>query len=152
MTLTATGGTTYVWSNGATSQSITVSPTVTTTYIVTGFANGCQNTDTITVFLVDDGVTVNAGNDAEICQGESIILTATGGSTYEWNTGETTASITVNPTTTTTYSVTAFSASGNNSDTDEVIVTVNTPPTKQQNERKGLRKRRFPPLRHIMNT
>src|SRR5690606_7046966 len=128
VTLTATGGTSYVWSNGETTQSITVSPAETTTYTVTGTTNGCTNTDTVTIFLVDDGVTVDAGNDETICQGESVTLTATGGTTYEWSTGETTASITVNPNETTTYTVTAYSVSGNNSDTDEVTVTVNALP------------------------
>src|SRR5690606_15615452 len=128
VTLTATGGTSYVWSNGETTQSITISPTTTTTYTVTGSESGCEATDEVTVFVQTDDVTANAGNDETICQGESTTLTATGGTTYEWSTGETTASITVNPNETTTYSVTAYSISGNNSDTDEVTVTVNALP------------------------
>ena len=42
---------------------------------------------------------------AEICLGESVTLTAHGLDSYLWNTGATTESITVTPTTTTTYSV-----------------------------------------------
>jgi len=46
ITLTATGGNTYLWSNGQLSQSITVSPIVTTTYTVTVTdVNGCSTTD-----------------------------------------------------------------------------------------------------------
>ena len=127
-TLTATGGNTYLWSTGSTSSSITVSPTVTTTYTVTGYLNGCESTDTVTVFLVDNSVTANAGPDVSICNGSSTTLTATGGSTYLWSTGATTASISVSPTTTTTYTVTAYDATGTNSDTDDVTVTVNAIP------------------------
>ena len=43
--------------------------------------------------------------DEEVCSGEEATLTASGGDTYLWSTGDTTASITVNPTATTTYTV-----------------------------------------------
>ena len=123
-TLTATGGNTYLWSTGSTSSSITVSPTVTTTYTVTGYLNGCQNTDSVTVFV--NSANANAGQDQTICNGYSATLTATGGNTYLWSTGATTQSITVNPTSTSTYTVTAYV--GNSQDTDSVIVTVNPNP------------------------
>ena len=48
-TLTATGGDTYLWSNGATTASITVNPTATTTYEVTVNKNGCTSKDAVTV-------------------------------------------------------------------------------------------------------
>ncbi|WMI67276.1 hypothetical protein [Mangrovimonas sp. YM274] len=128
VTLTATGASTYSWNTGINSQSITVSPTQTTTYQVTGYSNGCETTDSVTVFLVDNSVIADAGQNQEICQGESITLTATGGSTYEWSNGATTASITVTPNETTTYTVTVYSNMGSNSDTDQVTVTVNQLP------------------------
>ncbi|WP_299390935.1 T9SS type A sorting domain-containing protein [uncultured Gelidibacter sp.] len=130
VTLTATGADTYTWSNGATGASITVNPTATQTYTVTGTSNGCEATDTVTVTILNSTeVVANAGTDQTICVGSSATLTATGGSTYLWSTGATTASIEVSPTETTTYTVTAYNASGKNSDTDDVIVTVNTLPT-----------------------
>ncbi|MEZ4802626.1 MAG: hypothetical protein R2797_07605 [Gelidibacter sp.] len=128
VTLSATGGNSYQWNTGATTASIDVSPSSTTTYTVTGTSNGCDATDTVTVTVIDTSVTANAGADVSICEGSSATLTATGGSTYEWSTGETTASITVSPDATTTYTVTAFDATGTNSDTDEVMVTVNPTP------------------------
>src|SRR5690606_30774029 len=70
--------------------------------------------------LQPNGIIANAGQDQTICEGSSTTLTATGGSTYEWSTGETTASITVSPDNTTSYTVTAFDATGTNSDTDDV--------------------------------
>jgi len=52
VTLTAFGYDSYLWDNGATSESITVSPTTTTTYSVTGTLNGVSatHTSTVTVF------------------------------------------------------------------------------------------------------
>ncbi len=47
-TLTASGANTYSWSTASTNTSIIVSPNTPTTYTVTGFANGCSNTSTIT--------------------------------------------------------------------------------------------------------
>lgn len=47
-TLTAGGANTYVWSTTSTNTSIAVSPTVTTSYTVTGSTNGCTNTAVIT--------------------------------------------------------------------------------------------------------
>ena len=75
-----------------------------------------------TSFMMDNGI--NNGypimsymcgispSTAEICTGESVTLTAFGYDTYQWNTGANTASITVSPTATTTYTVTGSSASG----------------------------------------
>lgn len=126
VTLSASGGTSYVWNTGATTQNITVSPITTTTYTVTGFANGCQNTDSVTVFVEVETVTANAGENQNICQGDSTTLTATGGDTYLWNTGATTQSITVNPNATSTYTVTVFA--GNAQDSDDVTVFVNPNP------------------------
>ena len=49
VTITAGGASTYTWNTTAISNSISVSPSVTTTYTVIGTdANGCNNTTTIT--------------------------------------------------------------------------------------------------------
>ncbi|MDN3635365.1 choice-of-anchor A family protein, partial [Neolewinella lacunae] len=55
VTLTATGGSNYLWSTGATTASITVSPLATTTYsvTVTNPATGCNDSDEVTVFVTD---------------------------------------------------------------------------------------------------
>lgn len=81
----------------------------------------------ITFNVGDDPPNANAGPDIAICNGQSTTLTASGGDTYLWNTGETTASITVSPTTTTTYTVTVTTPCG--SDTDAAVVTVRPLPT-----------------------
>jgi len=103
-----------------------VSPNVTTTYTVTGFLNGCENTSEVTVTVIDEGITAYAGEDVTICRGYETILTASGGTSYLWNTGETTQSITVGPMSSRDYTVIAYD--GSYEDEDSVTVTVITNP------------------------
>ncbi|OFY23982.1 MAG: hypothetical protein A2X02_01040 [Bacteroidetes bacterium GWF2_29_10] len=51
-TLTATGGSIYSWSNGATTATITVSPSIKTTYTVTVSDIACTATDNVTVTVL----------------------------------------------------------------------------------------------------
>ena len=94
VTLTASGGTTYLWSNNATSASISVSPTVLTQYIVTVSSSGCSDIDTT---IVDVNFPfVDLGNDAIIQSNSFITLDAGPGfSSYLWSTGASTQTITV---------------------------------------------------------
>ncbi len=68
------------------------------------FVNGCSNTDDVSVTVVEQ-VNASAGQDLEICFGESTTLTASGGEFFTWSTGEETASISVSPVETTVYTV-----------------------------------------------
>ena len=105
--LIASGGTSYLWSTGATTISITVDPSATTAYSVTvSNGLGCTASTSATIVVNDLPIAAISG-DLEICNGASTILTASGGSTYGWSTGATTSSITVNPTTNTIYTVVA---------------------------------------------
>jgi hypothetical protein len=127
-TLTASGGGTYLWSTGATTASITVNPTQTTTYTVTVTnAAGCIATTSRTV-AVNANPTASVSGTNSICSGQSTTLTATGGGTYLWSTGATTASITVNPTQSTAYTVTVTNTAGCTA-TASRTVTVNANPT-----------------------
>ena len=79
--------TSFVWDNGSTNSSITVSPTVTTTYTVTATDNGstCTN-DTSFVVNVNAIPSLSISpNDTTICQGTSVILTAQGAVSYSWS-------------------------------------------------------------------
>ena len=72
-----------------------------------------------------NSVTADAGTDITIEEGETATLTATGGPNFLWSTGETTASIEVSPTETTTYTVTSSDPNKPGcTDSDEVTVTV----------------------------
>ena len=66
---------------------------------------------------------VSAGDDQTSCLGEPITLSASGAISYIWNTGETTQDITVNPDTTTTYTVTGTHENGSTT-SDTVTVTI----------------------------
>ena len=121
--LVATGtGSTYTWSDGQFGSSVYVAPTETTTYIITATsASGCQTTKDIVVTL-NNKIVVDAGIDQTICNGAYTTLSATGGQYYEWSTGSRNSTITVNPTTTTTFVVSAYSNTTGCFGTDDVIV------------------------------
>lgn len=121
-TLNASGGNTYLWSNGAITQNITVSPTSTTNYSVIVSQGSCSSTDEVMV-TVKPRQTINAGNDVDIYLGESTTLTVVGTGNILWSTGETTASIIVSPSNTTTYTASITEINGCTS-TDDVTVTV----------------------------
>ncbi|WKK66822.1 T9SS type A sorting domain-containing protein [Lutimonas zeaxanthinifaciens] len=125
-TLTASGGSTYLWSNGETTQSITVNPDETNTYSVTVSEGNASDTDEVIV-NVNPLPVAGAGANMTIEAGQSVTLSASGEGNYLWSTGETTQSITVSPNSTTTYEVTV--SNGNCEDKDTVRVTVNQPPT-----------------------
>jgi hypothetical protein len=127
-TLTATGATTYTWSNGATTSTTAVTPTITTTYTVTGANGTCSNTKTITVTVVASPTITATASPTIICAGKSSTLTASGATTYTWNPGALTgATVNVTPSTTTTY--TLLGSNGACVVTKTVVVTVNPKPT-----------------------
>ena len=128
-TLNATGGNTYTWSNGMTGSSITVTPSITTTYTVTATSGpGCSGTATVSVTVNPLSTVTASASPATICNGASSVLTASGANTYSWNTGGNTASITVTPSSTTTYTVTGTNTAGCTG-TATVSVTVNPLPS-----------------------
>lgn len=90
---------------------------------ITFFAD---NNDTMTLQVVPPPV-ADAGPDDDVCIGQGTTLTATGGGTYEWSNGPTTATNTVNPSINTTYTVTV--SNGVCTDTDAVTITVKSAPT-----------------------
>ena len=128
VTLTATpstAGGTYLWSNGATTPTITVTPNVTTSYSVTYTNNGTANgSGTVTILPLPN---VNAGQDQTVCQGSNATLTATGGTSYVWD-NNVSNGIPFVANTTATYTVTGTDANGCQG-TDQVVVTVNPIPT-----------------------
>ena len=124
--LTASGGVSYSWNTGSTDESITVHPTATTTYTVTGTdANGCESTAQVTI-TVNPLPAVDAGNDIELCIADGIVLTAYNpdGATITWNNGVSDGVPFTQTENTVTYTVTA-ELNGCTS-TDQVTVSISS--------------------------
>lgn len=127
-TLTASGGTNYLWSTTATSSSINVTPLADSTFFVTvSDVNGCYDIDSVMI-TVNSLPTADAGADTSVCYGESIIISASGGINYSWSNSEITPFIVVSPVIQTTYFVTVTDLNGCK-DVDDIIVSVDTLPT-----------------------
>ncbi|MFK7785155.1 MAG: T9SS type A sorting domain-containing protein [Crocinitomicaceae bacterium] len=123
VTLSGSGGTSYVWDNGI-SNNVSFTPALgTTTYQVSGTdANGCQNADQVDV-IMNLLPTIDGGIDQTVCDGDQVTLSGSGGSSYAWNNGVS-DNISFTPVSgTTTYQVTGTDANGcQNSDQVDVIV------------------------------
>ncbi|MEO0405132.1 MAG: hypothetical protein AAF193_09705, partial [Bacteroidota bacterium] len=106
--LSATGGEEYLWQDLGSGATQTVSPSGTTTYVVTVTnATNCSFVDQVTI-EVNPSPTISVNEDAAICAGESISLEANGTGELEWDQGLGSESIIqVTPAETTTYVATA---------------------------------------------
>jgi len=91
--LSAAGAATYTWSpagllDNANSSSPIATVSETTTFTVVGNDGTCSDSETITVFVENTPVMVNAGDDLDLCTGSTQVLNpnvfATNG-TYEWS-------------------------------------------------------------------
>src|SRR5258706_6380319 len=123
--LTAAGASLYSWSpctdlNTCTGSSVTASPPVTTPYTVIGTdANGCSATASVTVTVNPLPLVVSPPAPA-VCYGDSVVLTMSGAVNYHWlaqtglsnPNGPDSTTVTATPASSTTYTVTGFSAEG----------------------------------------
>ena len=125
-TLTASAGSSYLWSTGETTQSIAVNNSANYTVVVTD-GNGCSETSSATSVTMDalPGASITSGSPTTACAGGTVVLTASSGSSYLWTNGETDQSITVN-TSSGTYGVTVTGANGCTSTSAQVSVNFNT--------------------------
>ena len=113
-----------LWSTGDTTQSITVSPTQTTTYTLTEIKDGVNCEASYTVNVINPPH-VNLGNDTTLCQGQSITLhTNQVFTSYLWSTGATTSTVEVY--TQGTYWLKGTDANGYSA-SDTIIVNVLNP-------------------------
>jgi PKD repeat protein len=139
---TAVSGDIYSWSSipsgySSTSATASVTPSVTTTYILTESnpSTGCSKTNSV-VITVNPLPSANAGSAVSICNGSSTVIgsTSISGNTYSWSPTTSLSSSTVsNPTTsvtsTTTYTLTEKVTATGCSKTGTVTVTVNSLPS-----------------------
>ncbi|MFM1875141.1 MAG: hypothetical protein RL266_878, partial [Bacteroidota bacterium] len=133
--LSASGGDTYSWSPAAGLSDPNIFnpvalPTVPTEYVVTVTdANLCSSTDTVFV----DVFTVNAVGDTIICIGDAAQLGVIGGASWTWSPATDISDVnaqfpTVDPSSTTVYTVIADDGTGCLA-TDSVVVVVSPLPT-----------------------
>jgi len=132
ISFTPTGATSYTMNNAVIPASITDTPSINTTYVVTGSDNnGCVNTASLTVSVIS--LTVTVSSNTAICKGKTVTLSAGPGVyTFNWLTG--TGSIpfanlsNISPTATTVYTVVATDVN-QCTQANTVMVTVNPNPT-----------------------
>ena len=132
ITLTATGGGSYLWSTTATSSSIAVTSPGTYTVTVTS-PNGCTATasQVVTQNITLPTAAITAPSTTVLtCATTSISLVATGGTSYAWSNGTTNVgnSATLSVTLPGTYTVTVTGANGCSSTASITITQNSTPP------------------------
>lgn len=127
--VSATGADTYTWDQGlGLGAQHSISPTNTTTYLVSGSdVNSCEDTALITVYVYPNPTITALASPASICLGDSITLSVSGADQYLWSTSDTASSFVIHPTSNQTLSVTGNTFAGC-SDETSVDIVVNQPP------------------------
>jgi len=126
VTLTASGATSYSWSNGIT-NAVAFSPATSNVYQVTGTdANGCSNSSQVPIVVNNLPAITGAVSPQTVCKGGSVTLNGYGGTTYTWS-GGVTNGVSFVPATSGTYTLTGTNAAGC-SNTAVVGVTINPVP------------------------
>ena len=118
-------GGTYTWSpGGQTTSQITETPSATSGYSLTYEVNGCTASAVGQIIINTPPVVVLSSDGNNLAPMETVVLTATGGGTYQWSTGQSGSVISVNPVQTSVYCATVTSAEGCQvSDCIEITVT-----------------------------
>ena len=129
-TLTASGSGPFIWSNGATTSSITVTPGSTTSYSVISGISSCTAQAVATVSIAPALTVDIVPSKTVICNGQTATLTATDSGPYQWtaSTGinpNPTDTVLINPTSTTTYTL----LTGTGACTAQAVETITVLPT-----------------------
>ena len=82
-TLTANGATSYTWNTTTTGATYTDAPMTSTRYTVEGSSLGCNSIATASIVLKPVPVPTLTSN-SPVCNGQSLALNASGGSSYVW--------------------------------------------------------------------
>ncbi len=134
ISLTATSShqnTSYYWSTYTTTETITVSPTVSTIYMVTGTdSNGCSDTASVLIHVMPSPLIQVTPENSSICLGDFAQLESVSnipGTSFYWSNGSGNSSIIVTPSSSTQYTVSGIAPNGC-SGSATAFVTVNTPP------------------------
>ncbi len=99
-TLTASGAGSYLWSTTETTDSITVSPAVTTSYTVTGTTNGCAGNSATATVTINPSPDVTAQTDQTLCNASSTAALVFSGSVpgtiFNWTNSNTAIGLAAN--------------------------------------------------------
>jgi hypothetical protein len=115
LTLVASGGGSYRWTNTNLTSTYVVKPTSSKAYTVTVTAtNACTSTFAKSVDVMPLPTLVLSPSTATICKGDTIQLLVNGALKYKWSTvsNDTSSIVKVSPNTTTTYIVTGKDHNG----------------------------------------
>ncbi|MCC6371928.1 MAG: T9SS type A sorting domain-containing protein [Bacteroidia bacterium] len=121
LTLNGYGNAQYIWSTGSNNNNISVSPSITTIYYLTGFNNfACTSTASMQVVVYPKPIVTAVSSKSVSCSGEQITLSATGAKSYSWSSTVVSAvgaTIPVIPTANTVFTITATDSMGCNNST-----------------------------------
>jgi len=115
-TLIASGGGTYLWNTGATTNSIQVAPLSSSTYsVLVTASNGCSDSASLTVSI--DNIALSVCCDTNVVKGSQVNLSASGAFYYVWAPAyglncSTCATLTLIADSTVTYTVTGIDSNG----------------------------------------
>lgn len=129
VTLIAGGANTYSWSTAQTGPTINVNTGMGAFYSVSGSdLNGCTGSANFSLTVLPSPVIFISGNSTLVCQGQSLTLSASGATSYTWNTLQNGNSIVVYPTGNAVYQVNG-SALNNCSSSSSIAIAVAPLPT-----------------------
>jgi len=114
---------TYLWTGGATTPTITVNTAG--TYFVTVTSGACSGSSSLAI-SISSNPTPGISGTTTFCAGGSTTLTASGGISYLWSSGQNTAAVSVN--TAGTFTVTVTDANGCTASTS-TSTTINANPS-----------------------
>ena len=88
--LSASGASSYTWSNGSSGNIANVSSTVSATYTVVGSNPGCTTTSSaVAIVTIIPSPVISVAGLSTVCPGVNLSLTASGANTYTWFAGST---------------------------------------------------------------
>jgi hypothetical protein len=113
LTLSGSGASYYNWSGGVIDGAAFV-PSTSAVYSVMGTDQlGCKNSATVQINMHPlPLVMISTNSSGIICQGDVVVMAASGASQYNWSTGDTGPVLQVTPASTTNYAVTGTDQNG----------------------------------------
>jgi|GEM_PF-1847832 len=132
-TLSATGATSYTWSPGAaTTSTISVSPSSTQIYTVTGTTGSCTGTNTISVIVSPTPSITASASSYSVCGAQTLTLSASGAASYTWTpffavTTPFLSTVAVTPSTSVVYTVTGTNPGCPTAGTATISIAVKNP-------------------------